>query len=227
MIDNFNIIGDNFLKFQDKDDFYFLQIIKRRKDNPELAKNEKLIDSFYIYSLEDYNKLREKIISICNQHNARAYFRLNKRNAKKIGLQMLKRVADLIIGENYKSISHIYPSVCGEFHHDSNKKWILDLDGECAKHKELFYEALNNTKNDPFNKSAKTNAYGNSYPLIINEILTKNGVHIIISPCDTHLLMKHLELAMVKLRTLIMDFNPNNSNTWDLHKDSPTLLYMP
>lgn len=227
MIDNFNIIGDNFLKFQDKDDFYFLQIIKRRKDNPELAKNEKLIDSFYIYSLEDYNKLREKIISICNQHNARAYFRLNKRNAKKIGLQALKKITDLVICEDYKAIKNIYPSVCGEFHQDNDKKWILDLDGECAKHKELFYEALNNTKNDPFNKSSRTNAYGNSYPLIIGEIPTKNGIHIVISPCDTHLLMKHLDVASNKLIVLINDIYKNNSNTWDLHKDSPTLLYMP
>ena len=38
MVNNFDKIR-NFLTFNSSDDFYFIQILKRRKDNPTLFKN--------------------------------------------------------------------------------------------------------------------------------------------------------------------------------------------
>lgn len=214
-MNNFDLIR-TYLKFENEGDFYFLQIIKRRKDNPDLSKSEKLIDNFYIYSLEEYDNLKDKIIILCHLHNARAYFRLNRRNAEVIGLQTLKRVTDLIINKNHRAIANIYPSVCGEFHQDPEKKWILDLDGTFAEDKIRFYATLERLKDHPFMSKR-------ALPKIYGEIPTKNGCHIIISPCDAHILDQELQKVSYEISE---SRGFPQKDTWDLHKDSPTLLYM-
>lgn len=128
MINNSNIIR-SFLDFSDPDTYYFLQIMKRRKDNPNMSKDMIIISDIYIYSMDDLNKRMSDIIKTCDDNNARAYFRLNKRSQKKAGLQMLKKITDMIISEQYKAIKNAYASVSGEFHSDEDKKWIIDLDG--------------------------------------------------------------------------------------------------
>jgi len=55
MVDNFELLKP-FMTFEDNSKFYFLQVIKRRKDNPELTGNNKVISNYQIYSLEDYHK---------------------------------------------------------------------------------------------------------------------------------------------------------------------------
>ena len=120
MTNNFDKIR-NFLNFKNENDFYFIQIIKRRKENPDLKTNSKIVRDIYIYSLEDFDKKIDNIKYLCEVEKARAYIRLNKRDSKKVGLQMLKRIADLISSENYKSICNIYPSVAGKFSSDKDK----------------------------------------------------------------------------------------------------------
>lgn len=201
MINNFGDIRSRLL-FKDYE-FYFLQIIKRRKDNPDLSKSEKIIKNFYIYSYLEFDNLQPKIIELCNEHNARAYFRLNRRNSKDIALQMLKRITSLIIDKNYRPIENIYPSICGEYHSDDKKTWIIDVDGS--------YENWNNfiKVRDEFNKTHKHSRieYSGTIP-------TKNGFHIIVLPFDISYFYDCWD-------KLIGNSIP------DIHKDNPTLLYMP
>lgn len=117
------------LKFPDKNSFYFLEVLKRRKENPDLEKHAKLIRDFYIYSLEEFDVVAEKAIALCEENNARAYFRLNLRDAKKIAFLYNKRLAELLITEDYKNIPRSYAAVVGEFHSDPDKKWLVDIDG--------------------------------------------------------------------------------------------------
>ena len=72
MINNFPNIRD-LLTFGDEDKFYFIQIFKRRKDNPEMKKDMVIIDNYFVYELEHFNGLEEKIIKQCIDNNARAY----------------------------------------------------------------------------------------------------------------------------------------------------------
>lgn len=44
MVDNFELIR-TLLKFESKDDFYFIQILQRSKDNPEIGANNRLVKS--------------------------------------------------------------------------------------------------------------------------------------------------------------------------------------
>lgn len=66
-LDNSLIIRE-FLSFGEND-FYFVQLIKRRKDNPDMTKDVKIIKSYYINSFDDYNNLIPKIIETCDREN--------------------------------------------------------------------------------------------------------------------------------------------------------------
>lgn len=69
------------LDFSEDLDFYFIQILKRKsKGNPEMTKPCQIIRDFYIKSKEDLINQKDEIIKVCQENNARAYIRLNKRN---------------------------------------------------------------------------------------------------------------------------------------------------
>ena len=142
VVDNFDLIK-TFLSFDSDDDFYFLQIIQRRKDagNEEMTKGRKLKDTFYIYKMEDLDYLKPKIIEICEKYNARAYFRLNKRSQQNIAFQSLKLTTDYIVSGQFKNVKNVYLTCAGR--HSSAKKdklWILDIDDmEDVPKGERFY----------------------------------------------------------------------------------------
>src|SRR5688500_11418565 len=127
MINNFKKIRE-LLKFPNPTSFYFLEIIKRRKENPDMKNHASWVRDFYIYSFEEFDGLEGKIIDLCETNNARAYFRLNVRDSKKIALQFNKRLSELLITEDYTAIPKAYASVTGEFHADPDKTWVIDID---------------------------------------------------------------------------------------------------
>lgn len=197
------------MTFPNENSFYFLEIIKRRKENPEMTKHASVIRDFYIYSVEELTKLEGKIVELCNQHNARAYFRINVRDARKIALQCLKRLSELVLTEDYKSVSKMYAHVAGEFHHDPNKKWILDLDKPTDDEEGLI---------DLVSDWAILEHYLTERGSFITSIDTKNGVHLIAKPFRVDEFSKWLETADLK------SFKSVKEN---LHKDNPTILYVP
>jgi len=177
MVNNSKIIK-YMLSFEDKDDFYFVQIFKRRKDNPDLGKDQIVLQNFYIDSWDDFNFKLPRIINICNSENARAYIRLNKRNYKKLAQHMLKRVVDISFTENCRSFRNCFDSVTGEFHSDPDKKWIVDVDND----KDVNYEDL-------WSVLIKLQEEAKRKPMM-KDIPTKNGLHLITRPFN---LMKFKE----------------------------------
>lgn len=202
MINNFEQIR-NLLTFPNENSFYFLEILKRRKENPEMERHAKLIRDYYLYSLADFDKVKDGVIELCNEHNARAYFRLNLRDSKKIAHQYLKRIAELLITEDYKAIPKCYASVTGEFHHDPDKKWLIDIDGSG--------EDLQWKLNDVCLLIDQITE-GNPDTIIVR-IPTKNGLHLIVRPF-------RLDVFKEKIKNAGWE-------DIDIHKDNPTILYMP
>jgi len=200
-MDNFENIR-KMLSFPDENAFYFLQILKRRKDNPDLGKDMVHIADYYIYSLDQFDELKRKIINQCNAENARAYFRLNRRDSKKVAMQVLKRTVDYITSKNYNAVKNVFASCTGEFHSDPDKTWIVDVD---------------NVSLDFFNHSDKYNSVrelvfelqkeAGKEPMM-TYIFTKGGIHIITRPFNLN-----------KFREQHPDV--------DVHKDNPTILYCP
>jgi hypothetical protein len=195
MRNNFDIIRP-LLNFDSVDDFYFLQIIKRRKDNPELERDMKLIDNYFIYSIEDYDKIESKIIDQCNLNNARAYIRINRRNAKTIALQTMRKLSELLIDGNYRAAKSAYISAAGEYHSEPKKRWIIDIDEDDLPLTNQIREKI-----QELHFATDKTEYQ-----IIAEIPTKSGIHIITNPFNLHEFRKAFP-------------------TMDIHKDNPTLLF--
>lgn len=211
-INNASLIK-SFLSF-DKDDFYFLQIIKRRKDNPDMELGSVTLKSYYIHSFKEYDKLIPIVIRQCDFENARAYFRLNKRNYKNLGLKMVNRSLVYIASNNYAPLRNVFDTVAGECPSDPIKKWVIDVDSDVVgtpvklQHDSMIYmesgaaelvrirslaiSLQNKTKNEP----------------MAELIPTKNGVHLITRPFN---------LAEFKLQYPKVD----------VHKDAVSILYCP
>jgi len=91
MIDNMDLCLP-FLKFNTEDDFYYLQILQRRKEHADLSKNSRVIKNYYIRNLEYLMKRYDTIKDICNYFNARAMLRLNKRSFKKVAFRTMQNI---------------------------------------------------------------------------------------------------------------------------------------
>lgn len=127
MIDNIELILP-FLKFESKDDFYYLQILQRKKENPQLGSNSRVIKNYYItseqYLLDRYDEIKK----LCEVFNARAMIRLNKRSFEKVGFKTMENLAHTMMNKEYQFLKVSYDRACGLGHNDSEKKWILDID---------------------------------------------------------------------------------------------------
>ncbi len=196
IINNIEIIS-RLLDFKSDDDFYHLQIIKRKKEHPELGSNSYVVKTYYISSLEYLNQKYPEIIALCNFHNARAYINPNVRSFEKLAYQTIKKVADQIMSRDFKSVRKAYESVAGEFSAGRDKRWIIDID--FADHvTEDYVKTLKAYIESEFPESGG----------ILAEVPTKNGFHLITKPF-------RLDSFMARYLDI------------DVHKNNPTILYIP
>lgn len=185
------------LHFESEDDFYHLQILKRKKEHPELGSNSLVVKTYYIRSTEYLLQKFMEIQTLCGLHNARACINLNRRSFEKIAFQVLKKVCDQIMNKDFKSVRKAYESVCGAHSNEKDgKKWIIDLDEKNYKKAEVIAATIKNC--EPLRRSDK----------VISILETKNGYHLISKPFNVEEFKK---------------FHPEI----DIHKDNPTILYIP
>lgn len=108
--DNFDRVI-KFMEFSNPDDFYFLQIIQRKKDGNETGRGNngaRLIKAYYIRSTQHLLEKKNKIIELCKNNNARAYITVNKRSFSRYPVDVNKFLQNLL----WKAI-HIKPQEYG------------------------------------------------------------------------------------------------------------------
>lgn len=169
MINNLELIKSH-LQFDSDDDFYHLQIIKRKKEHPELGSNSYVVKTYYVRSVEYLEKKMPEIIALCEFHNARACINLNRRSFEKMAFHLLRKVADQIMNRDFKSARKAYESVCGAYANEPQNKWIVDID---VKDETLILEIVN------FIQTLQPNP---GYHKALFQLETKNGYHLITSP---------------------------------------------
>jgi hypothetical protein len=191
------------LKFDNGDMFYFIQIYQRRRDNPGMSQDMRVLGNYAVHSIEQFDKFWPEIKKICDDNNARAYIRLNRRSDKKVALQMLARMATMIASEQY-NVKNLYWSIAGEFHSEKDKTWLLDIDY-------IDYENETGRRHlDAIeNQVLLLQREAGKEPLI-RKIPSKNGYHIIARPFNID-----------KIKNLLA----NIERRMDIHKDNPTILY--
>ena len=128
LVDNFDTIEHDILHFDSEDDVYFVQVLKRRKENPDLDKNCRVISQYIIHSIEELHSLRDTIIEKCRTHNARAYINPNRRSKEKIALELLKLTANRIAEKQYKGLENDFYRAVGQVGTNGQKLWIIDVD---------------------------------------------------------------------------------------------------
>lgn len=166
MVDNFEQIK-KLLSFGSEDIFYFCQILKRKKEHPELGSNSYVVKTYYIKKLEEMDFYKDEMICLAQHHNARVYISLNARSFERTAFQNLKKIADQILNKDFKSVRKSYSSVCGMVG-EGDKTWIVDIDD--TKQASPLMMAFISHECEPIGEK------------VITTIPTKNGIHIITRP---------------------------------------------
>ena len=194
-INNIDLIKP-FLKWNDPNDFYFVQILRRKKENPDNTSNSQTIKNYFVHSVNELDAKYSEMKILAQYFHARVYINLNRRNYEHLALHMMKKITDCMINRAYKSIQNGYESICCNFHFEKTKKWVVDLDDD------------HHDENDKLCIHKLIQKTGGN---IHKKIPTPNGVHLITSPFNTQELSEQLSAAGIYMP--------------DIHKNNPTLLY--
>lgn len=199
MVDNFEKII-NLLDFRCEDDFYFLQIIQRKKDHkPKKVtgtnNNSRVVKSYYVRNIEHLKFIENEVKELSDLFNARASINLNRRSWKKTQLQTMKLILDHKLNNTFDKTHTAFDSACGKHSNEPNKKWILDIDGN--------YEMRNINQMIRFIEE-ECRPIGFKFIALLP---SKNGIHVIMNPFDKS---KFFEKYGVEIK-----------------KDNPTNLYIP
>lgn len=193
------------LVFDSKDDFYYLQILQRKKENPQLSSNSRVIKNYYITSISYLLDKYEEIKALCHLFNARASLRLNKRSFEKVGFKTLENIANTMQCKEYSFLKNSYDRACGLLNNEKTKKWIVDID----KNEVIWLEQI-------INSIQPCEPIGNK---ILKQLPTKNGIHLITIPFNILQFKENFkrELKIYKMEEINID----------IHKDNPINLYIP
>lgn len=197
-IDNLEKIKQ-FIKPVDKDDYWFLQIIARRKDNPDLPRSEKYIKDYYLSSVEDLDRNLHEIKELSKFFNARVYFHLRARSFKRLSLSLISEIIDKVKDESYR-VHRISRAISGSkkawVNREDAKYWMIDLDTR---------DTVELSKNLDIISKCKS-GYPNP---VIDYVDTPNGYHVITRPFDS---LQYSQFYKDK-------------EIPEIHKNSPILAY--
>lgn len=204
-VDCIDLIED-LLVFDSEDDFYFLQILQRKKENPEIGSNSRVIKNYYIKSISHLYKIYDEVKTLCNVFNARASLRLNKRSFEKVGFKALENMANTMQNREYRHLVNSYDRACGVLNNEKTKKWIVDID----KAEVIWLEQI-------INAIQPCDPQGNK---ILKQLPTKSGIHLITTPFNVKQFKDNFKEELA-------NYNMFDEVNIDIHKDNPINLYIP
>lgn len=204
MIDNFEQIFNILPDKTEEDLTYYCQIIKRKKDHPGLeGKNNsaRLVKPYYFSNRHELEKRWEEMKAIAEVTGARIMIDLFPKHSVKVKYEMLKRLAEIIESDNVAKLHRLYNTCYGSMQAASGRKlWLIDWDFKDTYQFDTICNELSN-KMDRFKVD------------VIHTIPTKQGFHFLVKPFDSS--------------DFIRLFNHHGYQVPDIHKNSPTLLYLP
>lgn len=192
-----------------KDLFFHVLILQRKKEVDEINKNSNVIKSYAVKDLEYLeNKLNNEIIPICNSQNARAMINLNPKSFKRVSHSMLRRLSEYIENDFYEgAIKKLFDSCALSSSINKElgieKYWLVDID---YKDIEIFrkVQSIINFCEPIKPNIQKVKGFTNS----------KNGYHIYTTPFN----LKTFESYKIRYK---------NIEQVEIKKDCLTNLYIP
>ena len=192
-----------------KDLFFHVLILQRKKEVDGINKNSNVIKSYAVKDLEYLeNKLNNEIIPICNSQNARAMINLNPKSFKRVSHSMLRRLSEYIENDFYEgTIIKLFDSCASSSSINKElgieKYWLVDVD---YKDIEIFrkVQSIINFCEPIKPNIQKVKGFTNS----------KNGYHIYTTPFN----LKTFESYKIRYK---------NIEQVEIKKDCLTNLYIP
>ena len=252
MIDNFDIIRKHLDFIDNKLDRYIIHILRRPKDISPKMKNtlganesQRLIKTYYVDSLEYFDRKIPAIKELCDSNNARAYIIVQPKDNFECLMNLGKKIFDTIQNKNYSvKPEHLIRQAYCEHHKTRKKQWIIDLDYNEMTEYVLGYDkkiwTVDEVKDLILSELKKIQdmdptKYGTSLEEQLYIVPTKNGCHIITPPFNLMNAQKKCNL-MFEGRRIFEEYIPwgldeyktvKHEITGWLHKDGMTVLYIP
>ena len=160
-----------------RNDLYFdVQLIRRGKDNPDMPAANYTFKTYYIDSIELFDKYIGEIKQCCDLFRLRAYISVNAKSKLDLSKKTLVKYAEMVALNEFKKpwrfCDHINGSLAGK-----EKRWVVDIDDVNPNMVDIkllaIYDAIRSCTSkwdDP----------------IIVEIPTKTGCHLITHPFNTY-----------------------------------------
>lgn len=205
MIDNLEKILP-YLSFNSNDDFYYLQILQRKKENAQLGSNSRVIKNYYIESAAHLELRYDEIQELCRVFNARASIRLNKRSFEKVGYKAMVNLANTMSNKEFSFLKASYDRACGLGHNDNNKTWIVDID----ENEMIWLEQI-------INAIQPCEPTGDK---IVMQLPSKSGIHLITKPFNRIQFQNNLKKELA-------EYKMDDEIKIEIHTDNPTNLYIP
>lgn len=194
-INNFSIIEPVMYFSEDRSSFYFIQIIKRRKDkgNEDMTHERHLIKTYFI-DRPLSNEIRDEIKMIAKIFNARVYINLAPCTKERVVKLATSKMFNKVLEQQFDNFEHIINSAAGDSTSTQERLYLVDIDTKNRTFIDEIIDFINRI--NPTKDNEK----------VIIEVPTINGVHLICKPFS------------------MLDFKYKYSNV-DVHKHNPTLVY--
>lgn len=175
MINNYKQIR-SLLRFSGPEDFYFIEILKRRKDNPRLNIDYKHVKEYYIYSIEEFDAMIDDLLTLCELSKAVAYIFVNRRNSHQALVKAMNVLSSAIL--NGVKMTGILCRVTSEsVHGDPQPKTLIDV-------------------NDPITENVVRNLLGSD---LLAEVRTPKGTHFIVYTSKMASINENIEFSTLKV----------------------------
>ena len=188
--------------------YYFVQVIQRKKDNPDLDTQEIQRYAWWITSLRYLEKSWNRIEKMCEVYNARAYISITPRSLEKFGKQCMFEYSKRVANNDYSNIQHIPKRVALSNETIQSRgvvnkpRWILDVDYDSKEIAEKVSEFISN------------------YTCVLEILKTVTGYHIVIESFN----YKELDKFSNSIKNLEYTI-PETDIVFGLKRDGNTLLY--
>ena len=206
MTDNINImrqymidLGIPLMQSYRKDLYFDVQLVRRGKDNKDMPAANYTFKTYYIDSIELFDKYIDEIKTCCGLFRLRAYISVNAKSKIELSKKTLLKYAEMIATEEFKKPWRLCDSINGGLD-GHEKRWILDVDDIDMNDDRLKrYCSIVESCESKFEK------------IIVVCLPTKSGVHIITHPFNGE-----------KFKNICEE---NNLDVPEIKKNHITLLY--
>lgn len=199
-VNNFSLVRP-LLTWDNDGDYYYCQLILRKKDGATTFGNKnnnaRLIKTYTFFNLDQFDKKQEEIIQLCELFHCRAGISLNKRNEKRIAMELLHQLSARLISDNFIGINGILNNANGR-QTSKDRFWLIDCDTQDEFDKVMYI--LQDESIRPIGEK------------VITTLPTYNGYHIVTGKFDVFHFNQLCNSANVKV---------------EIHKNNPVALYYP